>query len=188
MKNDLFELLQEEPDEERAAELVKNYFAERAKHYKRTVIPYADRKWSPEKERQYIEFTEKQKQMNVPMEGHKKIFYIADLDDNDDMEKIWSLIDADSSYRKTHLFTENLLERLLMVDDMPLLHAVIRMEQGEPGSCIFENREIDLIAFAVELEDRKTLRRLFPYIKDFDRYDKKHILELIAESPEHSQP
>lgn len=181
MTKSLFEMLQEEPDEERAIELVKEYLARRI--YKRQVIPYGDRKWSAEREMEYVKDIELRKRMNMPMEDHKKVFYIADLDDTDDMEKIWSLIDVDCWYRKTHCFTENLLDRLLTVDDMPIFHAVIRMEQGEPGSCIFQNRDIDLIKFALEIKDRNTLRLLFPYIRSFDRYDKEQILDLIAEIP-----
>jgi len=130
---------------------------------------------------QYVKNIELRKRMNMPMEDHKKVFYIADLGNTDDMEKIWSLIDVDCWYRKTHCFAENLLDRLLTVDNMPIFHAVIRMEQGEPGSCIFQNRDIDLIKFALEIKDKNTLRLLFPYIRSFDCYDKKQIIDLIAE-------
>lgn len=118
---------------------------------------YEDYKWTEENFHKYRERIKAEG--NVQSRSHK-MFFLAETGNvlqND------FLIAAVVTYKKQGFLTKEIMDKLLSYEK-PIFRIDV-MAETKPGSCIFEKKTYDLVAFAMEREDLDLLRVLSRHVE-----------------------
>ena len=137
---------------------------------------YDERKWSDENLFKYV--NEVKAKGRIANNGYK-MFFLGDTG------SVWQneyIIAAVVWYLKNWFLPPNVLEKLLAYENV-IFRVEAKVEQ-EPQSCIFIDRQYDLVQIAVERRDSKLLRKLVEYINfnDYPHFGKEYIYQIIEEN------